>query len=446
MLMKLKIKWMLVLSLTSIFCFAQPINDECVNAIDISEAFSGSCGVSNLIGPYSVIDATTTDLDPLEPSRYCDQEVDGAFFNDESIIFDNSIWFSFTVPDFHGDGSDVSYSLYTSVGIVFGDCGLDNPLPTGDTQLVIYADGICQIEAADSCAFIYGSEDVLGEEPWVSGFEEISFSPNETYYILIDTWNGEQGEFCFDITPCGLNCGDNICTVSESYCDCQADCQCDQMILAYYNADGYLETNCDNEVFFNGDWMQENFNYGETDNLYISFGILGANDCINNSVEGATISYNNGTLLLANNDFEILNNGDYLEELNQTFIEFTPQQIEAGQVNITASSPNGLGGNCSQVLNVIFEECDSYWAAIGVEPVGIDKYQTQILQIYPNPNQGEFYINDRTSYMNNQIEVFDFKGQSITTQIQQEKIIINNASTGIYFLKVKNELLKFLVK
>jgi len=58
----------------------------------------------------------------------------------ESDIWENSVWYTWTVPDLNGDGSPVAYSIWTSDGSFGDDCGLNpNNIIGGDadTQVAI---------------------------------------------------------------------------------------------------------------------------------------------------------------------------------------------------------------------------------------------------------------------------------------------------------------------
>ena len=93
-----------------IFCFfcavsqnllAQPPNDECSGAIDISEAFMGSCGDFTFNGPFTLTGSTPGVDDPPEPgeSPICPGETDMNLFGDDSDEWENSVWYTWSVPD-----------------------------------------------------------------------------------------------------------------------------------------------------------------------------------------------------------------------------------------------------------------------------------------------------------------------------------------------------------
>jgi len=75
---------------------AQPPNDECSGAIDISAAFTGACGDVLLNGPFDTTGSTPGDNDPPEPSGdilMCPGgEDDTNLFGDESEEWENSVF------------------------------------------------------------------------------------------------------------------------------------------------------------------------------------------------------------------------------------------------------------------------------------------------------------------------------------------------------------------
>jgi len=336
---------------------AQPANDECVNAIDISDIFSGNCGVSNTSTLFALQDAagnpaTAGTTDPAKPD--C--------FGDDATGTETSIWFTFTVPDLNGDGSDVAYAINTSVN------DLTNPLGgDGDTQLVLY-DGSagCPTAATVATDYVACSEDLFGSAPWISGFE-VSLSPNNTYYFMVDTWDGvtlnaagdAPGEFVFEVVPCGNSCGDNVCGLTETYCACSADCECDRINLAFVNSDFYFTSNCTENVFVTGDYMNQNFGFGDPDNIYMFFGLIAGTDCSENQILGANITYDLGALYSADGPTAIPSGG-FGNELQLWFLELTPADQTADAVNFLASTDDGTGNTCLATFEIIFDECPSF--------------------------------------------------------------------------------------
>ena len=333
---------------TSFNSYAQPSNDECVNAIDISSLFAGACGTYNLDGPYDNTGATLGADDPVDPA--CWGYPAGSFETDQSI------WFSFSVPDLYGNGSPVTYSFNTSIGIVGGDCGITSPLTgDGDTEIAFY-DGAAGCPTATSTE-IYCSEDLFGSAPWISG-GDYSFTPNVTYYLMVDAWNQEEGEFCMETTVCGNQCGDGTCGLTENYCACSADCACDlysPQFISYDEVQDGFFFSADNPIWCDA-WVSATFGVGTTGNVYIGFGGLGGDDCAGNAIPEVTITYDNGSLL--NTAGSVVNSGDLMPLGFIHMFELTPAQVAMGSINITTTVDDGNGVACDQTVTVDFSTLD----------------------------------------------------------------------------------------
>lgn len=64
--LKAKILIIAICLLLSYYFFAQPINDGCNNAIDISQIFNSNCGDQLIVGSFDNIGATTKETFPTE--------------------------------------------------------------------------------------------------------------------------------------------------------------------------------------------------------------------------------------------------------------------------------------------------------------------------------------------------------------------------------------------
>jgi len=346
--------------------YAQPPNDECAGAIDISTAFEGNCGDFTFNGPFDLTGSTPGPDDPPEPGEagVCPEETDPILFADDSEIWENSIWYTFTVPDLNGDGSDVTYSLWTTDGSFGDDCGISNPLDgDADTQVAIYEGPDCPTAATGECDHYAANEDLFAQPPYISGWLNIDFTPGVTYYMGIDGWDGVEGEFCLTVTICGVECGDANCAPVETYCECE-DCRVDEngnptCTFGNISAIEYDEAT---QGFFFADDLQGNIffcsdfvNGFPGDNTYLAFGVQTWVDCAGTSSAdtGIDITYNAGQLI-----------GGFVDNGNGTFnigtgliyyIELTPADITAGSITISASVPDGLGGFCEETLTINFD-------------------------------------------------------------------------------------------
>lgn len=376
--MKITVK----ISLTLIFCFiynqlliAQPSNDECSGAIDISSAFMGSCGDISINGPFTLTGSTSGTNDPPEPGEneagstqpagpFCPNEIDPNLFGDDAEIWENSVWFKWTVPDLNGDGSSVTYSMFTSDGSFNDDCGITDPLGgDSDTQVAIYQ-GACPTAATGECDHYAANEDLFSEAPWISGWSSIQFIPGVTYYMGVDGWDGVQGEFCMTVTICGVECGNDICDPAETYCTCE-DCQFDGdglslcdigevAAIRYDEAEDafFFSSDLSGDIFFCSEFV---FGYA-SENIYLAFGAQGWSNCVgmsSNSI-GTDVSLSVGEFVFGATD-----NGDEtfnIPTFRLLYIELTPEDIATGSISITSFVEDGLGNTCRNNVLINFAD------------------------------------------------------------------------------------------
>ncbi len=356
---------LLICLAASFNAYAQPANDECANAMDISSLFDGACNVSNLSMVIDNTGATGNTTDPPEPgeSPTCPQTDDTNLFGDGSAVMETSIWFTFTVPDLNGDGSPVSYSLWTSDG-TYGDCGINPNNVLGgdaDTQVAIYESNTCPDNTLGECDYFAANEDLFTSPPWISGWLDLMFTPGQTYYMLIDTWDGVVGEFCLSVTPCGTLCGDAACAPVEDYCtcvDCQDECPFGNIAAIEFTEDDPATTDDESGFFFSDDldgniFFCSEFVTGESnDNIYLGFGGLNFTDCAGGG-GSITVTLSNGTFTtVAQNP-----DGTYTMPTGALlYIELTPADIAAGSITISGSAPDGIGNTCTETLTINFAD------------------------------------------------------------------------------------------
>lgn len=331
---------------------AQPENDECINAIDISYAFMGSCGDVTLNGPYDLTGSTPSENDPPEPSVFAcpgEHPEDTNLFADNAEEWENSVWFKWTVPDLNGDGSDIAYSIWTSDGSFGDDCGINpNNILAGDTdtQVAIYQETECPTASFSPCGHYAANEDLFDIPPWISGWLVLPFTPGETYYMGIDGWDGVQGEICLTVVVCGVECGDDICAPVEDYCTCITDCS---DACPATNIYGINETVSGN--FRSPDWSgnvlhcsERVFGY-DNGNLYLTLG--GSDENCTEERLDLPVELSIGSLVIGDgNGTDTLTAGFY------TFIELTPAEMAIGEITITATQPDGIGNICTTFRTV----------------------------------------------------------------------------------------------
>jgi len=369
--MKISLKIFITVTLCLFFGFnqqalAQLVNDECINAIDISNAFNGACGDVSFNGPFTLTGSSPGIDDPPEPGEagLCPGEIDPNLFGDDAETWENSVWFKWTVPDLNGNGSSVTYSISTSDGSFGDDCGITDPLGgDSDTQIAVYQ-GACPTASTGECEHYDASEDLFGTAPWISGWSSIQFIPGVTYYMGVDGWDAVEGEFCITVTVCGVECGNNICDPVETYCTCE-DCQFDGDGLSLCDIGGIAAIQYDeaqDAYFFSEDLSGNIFFCSEfvrgfaSENIYLGFGAPNWSNCAGTTgnTEGTNVSLTNGRFIGAATD-----NGDDTFNIPTNFllyIELTPADIEVGSITINSFVPDGLGNLCRE--NVIINFAD----------------------------------------------------------------------------------------
>ncbi len=165
---------LLVLSTSALY--AQPANNECSGAIDISALFDGNTNSSAI---FDNTGATNEASDPIFGFE-C--------FGEATPSVENSIWFTFV-----GDGNP--YTITTN------DCGSSNYIAGADAQIATYS-GTCGglSPVANGC-----NEDGPGASPG-NWFSEVTFETvsGTTYYMLVDGFQAASGEFCLVVAPGNL--------------------------------------------------------------------------------------------------------------------------------------------------------------------------------------------------------------------------------------------------
>ena len=150
----------------------QPIldGDMCMDAIDINSVFGGEANVPQTTGIY---DNTGYGIDG-DPDNGFECFVDGPTLN-------NTIWFTF-----EGDGN--TYLIRTVA------CDATDYIDGGDTQAAIYS-GDCGSLTPVACN---DDEDVNNQVYNIA--IELATEAGITYTMLMDGYDGADGEFCIEVT------------------------------------------------------------------------------------------------------------------------------------------------------------------------------------------------------------------------------------------------------
>lgn len=162
---------LLVLSTSALY--AQPANNECSGAVDISALFDGGTNSSALFDNTA---ATSEASDPTNGFE-C--------FGEAPVSLDNTLWFSFT-----GDGN--AYTITTS------DCGSANYITDADAQIATYSGSCGSLSpVVNGC-----NEDGPGSSPgdWFSQVT-IETTAGTSYLMLVDGFQVASGEFCLVVEP-----------------------------------------------------------------------------------------------------------------------------------------------------------------------------------------------------------------------------------------------------
>jgi hypothetical protein len=163
-----------VLLLLSTPALAQPTNDLCVDAIDISDLMTGEIGAGAELGTFSNVDATgepelAADLVDL----WFDIETGGT-----TPAIDQSVWFKFT-----GDGG--VYQMIT------GNWCPGAAMYANDTQMALYSgscDELSLVHANDDMNYMWASE--FG---WWYSFINFKAEEGVDYWLMVDGYNHYNG-------------------------------------------------------------------------------------------------------------------------------------------------------------------------------------------------------------------------------------------------------------
>ena len=191
------LSFLLLLCLHSFVAQAQPINDNCSDAIVLSMPNSGMTANN---GPFSNVGATLADDDPvaliegITPPCFAENQFG------QPPLLNAPIWFTL-----QGDGD--SYHIYTSKNCGAFDIDDDDYIDAGDTQMAIFT-GECGTYTLVDCNEDDTSAPGYGSNNWVSGLT-IATQESQTYYIMIDALNSpggfSDGDFCVNVTTADSN-------------------------------------------------------------------------------------------------------------------------------------------------------------------------------------------------------------------------------------------------
>jgi len=268
-----------------------------------------------------------------------------------AIGMERSMWFKLTVPNVNGDGSNVIYEINTSVN---DNCNFVNGPVEGsaDTQIVLYTAAFgCPTSLWTSNNYIACNDDIDVLPPYVAGVN-VSLIPGESYYIVVDTYNGSVGEFCLDILLCGKVCDDGRCSSSENFCSCSQDCVCEILKPQYTCVlqNGQLVA-CGTSPVNDFIFCDSYFNNANQGSVYVGFNVGAINDCDQVKPTTTNIFYNNGLLLDEN--LALIPTGSTIQIGQNYFFEFTENDVNQNtEIGVIVSTELSNGKVCSNSLDI----------------------------------------------------------------------------------------------
>ncbi len=317
----------IVLSKSAELLNAQPQNDELVNAIDISNLFIGSPLAINTGGPYTNDGATLGQDDPMEPD---------CFIDDETML-NKSVWFVIH-PSQSGN-----YSILTSTDAACTSSPMGGT--SGDTEIALYDHLPLTTDnsiSAIACADDYDLEPSVS--PWNS-LINFYLEAGQVYYLLVDSWDGQEGEFCINVLVGGQSCGNDSCEPFETYSNCADDCDC-IVDLRYVDMTTLLITDtpslyCSNDVYIAGPPQDPPM-------AFLPFVILFSSMPLDNEAVLGEISLSAGVLYNANppptpSPDNIINGFIF-------YIGLTADDLLVPSIEISFN--NLVDGNCSGTFNI----------------------------------------------------------------------------------------------
>ncbi len=158
--------------------FAPP--DACMDAADLTGLTGQGLGNPQTSIPFNNSNATVDGTEPTE-----------GFECFEEGTLENTLWYTFT-----GDG--LVYEITTI------DCGGTTGFYLEDTQIAVYQGTECGALTPVAC-----NEDVDEDNGIFEALVQVETEVGVTYYMMIDGWEGETGEFCVQFDEvAAIDCDD----------------------------------------------------------------------------------------------------------------------------------------------------------------------------------------------------------------------------------------------
>ena len=162
--------------------------DDCADATDLSNLLGGAVDVPVASPLFDNTDAMGNIATDSIPGTEC--------FDDQT--FEHTQWYTFV-----GDGN--AYNIATA------QCGSTNYIDFGDTQMAVFSGDDCGNLTPVAC-----NEDTDFGNNIFSASVNIETEMGTNYYILIDGWDGADGEYCVEFTSIALIGCDDIAVGAAS--------------------------------------------------------------------------------------------------------------------------------------------------------------------------------------------------------------------------------------
>lgn len=137
---------------------------------------------------------------------------------------------------------------------------------------------------------------------------------------------------------------------------------------------------------------------------------------------GQYVVVNGDTIQINLNNPLVLNEGDSIIFLNENNGYYYP--VQGNTIEITAQNNSIYVSNDGKVV--------SY------KPTNIysTNQNTSLIYIHPNPTKATIYIENKSKYTIQHIEIIDIRGRKVIHSEFKEKIALKNIDNGIYFVKL----------
>ena len=155
--------------------------------------------------------------------------------------------------------------------------------------------------------------------------------------------------------------------------------------------------------------------------------------------------------------------GDLMTNVEGNKFQITLTGFTASEIGVVINNGIGSGTNAKQTFNlytmgdICWEventpSAEKYGATLSAacQPTSaINEVEADKVFIYPNPVNHELFIINNEQLTINNVVIFDIAGKKLSTfnfQLSTNSIDVSNLARGIYFIKVGNQIEKFIKK